>query len=219
MHAKKRVMKMDKKFTITIARGFGTGGKQIASKVAEKLGIECYEHRILTMASYVTDRDEKDLFDMDERLNGSYLKNKIKQLPKSLFPRAESKSFVSDSQLYDIQATIIRRLADSESCVIVGKCADYLLRDRKNVLSVYIEAPRDFCVKRIMSRMEVSEKEAHKKISETDKHRAAYYKFYTGGNYWTNPVNYDLTLNSARLGIEGCVDIILDALREKCDIE
>lgn len=77
-------MEMDKNITITIARGFGTGGKQIASKVAERLGIECYEHRILTMASYITERDEKDLFDMDERLNGSYLKNKIKQLPKSL---------------------------------------------------------------------------------------------------------------------------------------
>lgn len=214
----KRVIKMDKKITITIARGFGTGGKQIASKVAEKLGIECYEHRILTMASYVTERDEKDLFDMDERLNGSYLKNKIRQLPKSLSPRAESKSFVSDSQLYDIQATIIRRLADSESCVIVGKCADYLLRDRDNVLSVYIEAPRAFCVKRIMERMDISEKEANKKISETDKHRAAYYKFYTDGNYWTNPVNYDMTLNSARLGIDGCVNVILDALKEKFGI-
>lgn len=208
-------MEMDKNITITIARGFGTGGKQIASKVAERLGIECYEHRILTMASYITERDEKDLFDMDERLNGSYLKNKIKQLPKSLSPRAESKSFVSDSQLYDIQATIIRRLSDSESCVIVGKCADYLLRDRDNVLSVYIEAPREFCVKRIMERLEVSEKEAHKKISATDKHRAAYYKFYTDGNYWTNPVNYDMTLNSARLGIDGCVNVILHALKEK----
>lgn len=209
---------MDKSFTITVARGFGTGGKQIAGKVAERLGIECYERRILTMASYITEREEKELFDMDERLNGGYLVNKIKQLPKTLAPRAETKSFVSDGQLYDIQAAIIRRLADTESCVIVGKCADYLLKDRDNVLSVYIEAPRSFCVKRIMERMSLSEKEAHKKITATDKHRAAYYKFYTDGNYWTNPVNYDLTLNSERLGIEGCVEMILNALRVKFGI-
>lgn len=206
---------MKKNITITIARGFGTGGKQIASEVARRLEIECYEHRILTMASFITARDEKDLFDMDERLTGSYLSNKLKQLPKSLMPRAESKSFISDSQLYDIQATIIRRLNESESCVIVGKCADYLLKDADNVLSVYIEAPRAFCVKRIMDKMEISEKEANKKIAVTDKHRAEYYKFYTNGNYWTNPVNYDLTLNSERLGIEGCVNMILDAIRIK----
>ncbi len=209
---------MEKKITITIARGFGTGGKQIAAEVANRLGIECYEHRILTMASFITEREEKDLFDMDERLTGSYLVNKIRQLPKSLTPRAESKAFVSDGQLYDIQAEIIRRLSKTESCVIVGKCADYLLKDQDNVLSVYIEAPREFCVKRIMDRLKVSEKEANKKISSTDKHRAAYYKFYTNGNYWTNPVNYDLTLNSERMGIDGCVEMILQALKIKFGI-
>lgn len=206
---------MDKKYTITVARGFGSGGKQIASKVAERLGIPCYENRILTMASFLSSREEKDLYDMDERLSGSYLINRLKKLPRSLTPRAESKSFVSDSQLYDIQATIIKRLSETESCVIVGKCADYLLKDKDNVLSIYIEAPRDFCVKRIMEKFNISEKEAHKKITQTDKYRAAYYKFYTDGNYWTNPVNYDLTLNSARLGIDGCVDMIIDALKIK----
>ena len=210
---------MNEKITITVARGFGTGGKQIAAKVAEKLGIECYENRILTMASYITDRDEKDLFDLDERLNGSYLKNMLKKLPKTLNPKAETKSFISDSQLYDIQATIIKRLSDTESCVIVGKCADYLLKDKKNVLSLYIEAPRKFCVGRIMERMGCSEKEAHKMISNTDKHRAAYYKFYTNGNYWTNPVNYDLTLNSERLGIDGCVEVVLQTLKIKFGID
>lgn len=206
---------MDKKYTITVARGFGSGGKQIASKVAERLGIPCYENRILTMASFLSSREEKDLYDMDERLSGSYLINRLKKLPRSLNPRAESKSFVSDSQLYDIQATIIKRLSETESCVIVGKCADYLLKDKDNVLSIYIEAPRDFCVKRIMEKFNISEKEAHKKITQTDKYRAAYYKFYTDGNYWTNPVNYDLTLNSARFGIDGCVDMIIDALKIK----
>lgn len=209
---------MDKKYTITVARGFGTGGKQIASKVAERLGISCYENRILTMASFLSSREEKDLYDMDERLAGGYLVNKLKQLPRSIAPRAEVKGFVSDSQLYDIQATIIKRLSETESCVIVGKCADYLLKDNDNVLSVYIEAPREFCVKRIMDRFDISEKEAHKKIAQTDKYRAEYYKFYTNGNYWTNPVNYDITLNSERMGVDKCVDMIIDALKIKFDI-
>lgn len=212
-------MNKENNYVITIARGFGTGGKMIARELGEQLGIECYENRILTLASDIMGRNESELIEMDEKLRGSYVKNKLCQIPKTLMPTPVTKSFVADGQLFDVQSSIIENLADTESCIIVGKCADYILSDRDNVLSVYIEAPRSFCVGRVMKRMNMSEREANKKISQTDKFRAEYYKFYTGGNYWTNPVNYDITLNSEKLGLDGCVKAIKACLKIKFGIE
>lgn len=204
-------------YVITIARGFGSGGKEIASTVAKDLGIHCYEHRILTLASQYTGVDETYLQKIDERKRGNVFHNALSKLPRTLTPLPSEQRFVSDDRLFEYQSEIINKLADTESCVIVGKCADYVLRDRDNVLSIYIEAPRRFCVKRIMKKMNISEKEAHKKIETTDKYRADYYKYYSGGNYWTNPVNYDMTLNSEKLGIEGCVQMVKDCLKYKFD--
>ena len=119
---------------------------------------------------------------------------------------------ISDDRLFEYQSQIIRNLADQESCVIVGKCADYVLKGRKNVVSIYIEAPRAFCLERTMQRMKVSADVAAATIENTDKYRADYYKYYTKGNYWTNPVNYDMTLNSEKVGIAGCVKMIEEYL-------
>lgn len=203
-------------YVITVARGFGSGGKQIAAKVAEELGIHCYENRILTLASQYSGYDEHVFQEEDEKLRGSLLVNKLSQLPLQKVPKPVLNTFRSNTNLFRYEAEIINRLADTESCVIVGKCADYVLKDRKNVISVYIEAPRAFCLERIMKRMDgITEEEAHKLISKTDKYRADYYKFYTNGNYWTNPVNYDLTLNSERVGVENCVRVIKDYLKIK----
>ena len=100
--------------------------------------------------------------------------------------------------------------------MIVGKCADYILKDYDNVVSVYVEAPRAYCLQRVMDRMgDITLEEADELITHTDKYRADYYKYYTGGNYWTNPVNYDITLNNARLGDEKCVQMILQCMRIK----
>jgi len=104
----------------------------------------------------------------------------------------------------------MKGLAASESCVIVGKAADYVLRDVDNVFSFYIEAPRAYCLANVMRKMDVTEQEANELITKTDKYRADFYKYVTKGNYWTNPVNYDLTLNSERVGKENCVQVIVD---------
>ena len=121
--------------------------------------------------------------------------------------------FVSDDTLFEYQRQIIENLADTESCVIVGKCADYILRGRENVISVYVEAPRDFCLKRTMEHMHVSKEVAEATIKQTDQYRADYYKYYTHGNYWTNPINYDITLNSEKIGIENCVKLLKEYLK------
>ena len=201
-------------YTITIARGFGSGGKEVASVLAKELGIHCYENRILTLASQLTGIDRQVFEEVNEKLHHKKtgISSLLHGLPRRKVPIPEKKEFVTDDQLYDFEKKIIQDLADTESCIIVGKAADWVLKDKQRVLSVYIEAPRSFCRPRIMKKMGVSAEVADVSISETDKYRAEYYKYYTGGNYWTNPVNYDLTLNTARLGIDGCVEMIKHAL-------
>ena len=200
---------------ITIARGFGSGGKRIGSKVAEDLGIHCYENRILTLASQMSGIDESVLAEVNEKMRGkSLFQSLIKGLPHLKSPKAEGE-FVSDEHIFELQKEIIENLADTESCVIVGKCADWILKDRSNVISVYIEAPREYCRKTIMERMQVNEAVADRSITQTDKYRAEYYKYYTGGNYWTNPINYDITINSARVGFDNSVKMIEDLIKIK----
>ncbi|MGN0690005.1 MAG: cytidylate kinase-like family protein [Oscillospiraceae bacterium] len=204
-------------FVVTFARGFGTGGKVIASKLAAELGIHCYENRILTLASQLSGLD-KDVFqEVNEKLrsSGSGFSSLMKGLPRSIKYIARNEKFVSDDKLFDYQKQIILNLAETESCVIVGKCADYILQGRDNVVSVYIEAPRDFCIKRTMDNMGVSKEVAEATIKQTDQFRADYYKYYTHGNYWTNPINYDMTLNSEKVGIENCVAVIKEYLKIK----
>lgn len=204
-----------KNYVITVARGFGTGGKEISARLADELGIHCYENRILTLASQLSGYDESKFVAEDEKLKGSIFVNKLKEIPRTLSPKPVVDTFTSDSRLYDFQEKIIKKLADTESCVIVGKCADYVLKDYTNVISVYIEAPREYCRARIMRKMNIDAEEADKLISRTDKYRADYYKFYTNGNYWTNPVNYDITLNSAKVGQDNCIKIIKEYLKMK----
>lgn len=196
-------------FVVTFARGFGTGGKEIASTLAKELGIHCYENRILTLASQMSGLNENLFQKVNEkvRANGGF-SSFLKGLPRAKSYITRNEKFVSDDKLFEYQSTIIKSLADQESCVIVGKCADYVLRDRTNVVSVYIEAPRAFCVQRTMEHMGVTAEVANATITQTDKFRADYYQYYTKGNYWTNPVNYDMTLNSEKVGIQECVKII-----------
>mgnify|MGYP003020397877 CR=1 FL=1 len=140
----------------------------------------------------------------------------LRGLPRSKHYITRNEKFVSDDRLFEYQSQIIRELAEKESCVIVGKCADYILKDYDNVVSIYVEAPRSYTLRRVMERMDdITVEEAHHLITKTDKYRADYYKYYTGGNYWTNPVNYDLTFNNARLGDERCVKLTLDCMKLK----
>ena len=207
---------MDNNFVVTFARGFGSGGKEIASKLAHELGINCYENRILTLASQLSGLDEEVVKAVDEkvRTNGGF-SNFLRGLPKARGYITRNEKFVSDDTLFEYQKKIIENLADTESCCIVGKCADYILRGRTNVVSIYVEAPRSFCVERTIEHMGVTEEVAAATIKNTDKFRADYYEYYTHGNYWTNPVNYDMTINSARVGIDDSVKLIKEYLKIK----
>lgn len=203
-------------FVITIARGFGSGGKEIASAVAKDLGIHCYENRILSLASQLAGLDEAHFQEIDERLRPKALLGTLQELPRALNANPVTKNFMSDRTLFEYQAKIIRQLADTESCVIVGKCADFVLRDHENVFSFYIEAPRPYCRDNVVRGWG---SQGGRRISlsrRSDKYRADYYKHYTGGNYWTNPVNYDLTLNAEKVGKDNCIKVIKSYVALRC---
>ena len=202
-----------KNYVITIARGFGSGGKALGMRLADELGIACYENRILALASKMTGKETAELIEIDEKLRKGSLHALLRKIPGRTEPAAVEKKFESDEEIFQCQCNIIRHLARTESCIIVGKCADYVLKDFDNVVSLYIEAPRAYCLERSTRRMNVDEEEAAKLIEKTDKYRADYYKYYTKGNYWTNPVNYDMTFNMDRVGEDRCVAIIKEYLK------
>ena len=154
-----------KNYIITIARGFGSGGKEIGAKLAKRLGIPCYEDQILKMASDFSGINEALFHERNEKLRHSaYVLGYLRKVPFTTVARPNTKEFVSDANLFNIQSEIIRQLAASQSCIIIGKCADYVLRDFDNVISIYIEAPRAQCVESIMDKLGVTQQEAHKLI-------------------------------------------------------
>ena len=153
-------------FVITIARGFGSGGKSIALELSKRMGIPCYENEILDMASDASGINKALFHETDERLRGSLFAKMLKGIPTKTILAPSEKDFVSDINLFNLQAQIIRSLALSQSCIIVGKCADHVLEYFDNVYRIYIDAPRPACVKSIVDKMCVSEAEANRLISK-----------------------------------------------------
>lgn len=192
---------------ITIARQYGSGGKTIGAMLAKDLGVNCYSREILKLASEESGINERLFGQKDERLKiPSWFKPLKRPYEGDLIP-PESSGFVTDDNLFNYQAKIIKDLAGSESCVIVGRCADYVLRNYPNVISVFIHADSEFCIERALERNSMTRKEMEKFIAKTDKFRGDFYKYHTGRE-WTDARNYDLCLDSGKLGFEKCVEEI-----------
>ena len=193
---------------ITIARQYGSGGKTIGKMIAEELGIPFYSRDILRLASEDSGISEGLFGEADEKLkNNPLLRLTTNVYDGDLIP-PESDDFVSDKNLFNYQAKIIKQLAETQSCVIVGRCADYVLKDYPNVMSVFVHADEDFCFDRAMERNSMTPKEMKKFIAKVDKYRGDYYRYYTGRN-WTDARNYDLCLDCGKLGFDKCMEEIL----------
>ena len=167
--------------------------------LGKKLGIPCYEKEILKMASDRSGINEALFARNDEKIKGSYLWNLMTKIQTATVVGPQDRHFVSNDNIFNIQRQIIQDLADHTSCIIVGKCANYILKDRTNVISVYIEAPRESCEQRIMDKYLVDKEKADQMIKETDKYRYDYYKYYTHGEDWRNPDRKSTRLNSSHL--------------------
>ena len=201
---------MDKHVVITIARQYGSGGKTIGEMLAAKLGIEYYDKDLIYLASEESGINADLFMKADEKIKNSALFraiSKVKPYNGELIT-PDSDDFTSADNLFNYQAKIIKELASENSCVIIGRCADYVLRDFDNVLSVFVHAPKDFCMKKAAEKHSMSESDLEKFIAKTDKGRADYYKYHTGRE-WTDARNYDLCLDSSKLGFERCVDEII----------
>ena len=194
------------KVIITIARQFGSGGKTIGKMLADELGFKFYEREIIKMASDESGISEELFGEVDEKTGTLSRIHLPKVYTGGLFS-PQSSSFTSEQNLFNYQAKIIKEVADEGNCVIIGRCADFVLKDYPNMMSVFVHADRDFCKKMALERVSVPENEIGKYIDRIDKYRGAYYKAYTG-HEWYDLRNFDLCLNSGKLGFEKCVDEI-----------
>ena len=195
------------KVIITIARQYGSGGKTIGETLARDLGINCYDRELMRLASDESGIAEGLFGKADEKLKNSPLIRITKNVYKGQLIPPESDEFTSNDNLFNYQAKVIKELAAKESCVIVGRCADYVLKDYPNVVSVFVHADRKFCLDRSMERHSMTEKEMQKYIEKTDQYRGDFYRYHTG-HEWVDARNYDLCLNSGKLGFEKCVEEI-----------
>ena len=206
-----------KNFVITIARGFGSGGKQIGLQIAGDLNIRLLDKELLKLASIDSGINEELFALADEKLNRKLLMQVPDREHYGNVLTPEDSKFVSDINLFNYQVKILRMLAQTESFVVMGKAANFVLRDLPNVLSVSIPAPFDACVAAIMERSAMTEAEAGRAIRRTDRYRSDYHKYYTG-EHWKDSVGYDLAINSARLGRDDSVEIIKQAVCAKVGI-
>lgn len=206
---------MKDNYVITIARGYGSGGSHIATALSQKLGIPYYDEDILRMASDLSGINETYFWEANEKIN----KGKIAIATSKgaytgdIYP-INHKMHLSNENLFNYQAKVIRDLAIHESCIIVGKAANYILRTFNNVLSVNIQAPEDYCVKNIMERCALNSKDALAKIKETNTYRANYYKYYTGC-IWNDASQYDLSISTNRITEDEATEIILDQVKKR----
>ena len=203
---------MEKHVVITIARQYGSGGKTIAAMLAKKLGINCYSSQILRMASEDSGINEK-LFGMsDEKLRKAPWFKTLSRPYDGELLAPEDKDFIKDDNLFNYQAKIIRELAGKESCVIIGRCSNYILKDYPNVLRVFIHADWDFRMEKAAEKLSMSQKEIEKFLQKDDKRKDEYYRRFTGEE-WKDATQYDLCLDSSKLGYEKCIEEIENQLK------
>ncbi|MGN0364865.1 MAG: AAA family ATPase [Suilimivivens sp.] len=189
---------MMKNRIITISREFGSGGRTIGKMVSEKLGIPCYDAELIHKIA------------QESGFSENYIKNAGEYTPGGFLSSAfANRSFgpTNEDYLWNIQYKIITELAEKESCVIVGRCADYILKDKADCLKVFIHADMDFRAERIVKVYGEREVAPEERLRDKDKRRAAYHRFYTNMK-WGCAQNYHICLDSGKLGIAKCSEII-----------
>lgn len=185
---------------IAISREFGSGGRTIGQKVAEKLGISCYDQDILSRIAE------------ESGLTKEYIEERTESTKRSWFANAFAdrslKSMSTQDYVWTIQKKIILDVAEKGPCVIIGRCADYILKDKADLLKVFITASVEDRAKRVVEKYGESGDAIERRLREKDISRSSYYRFYTDVE-WGICKNYDVSLNSGLLGIDRCVEIIV----------
>lgn len=183
---------------ITISREFGSGGRTIGKKVAERLGIPCYDSGLLQKIAEESGFTESYIKDAGEYTPPGFLSSVFSS--RALGP-------TNEDRLWEIQYRLIQNLAKKGPCVIVGRCADYILKDKADCLRVFIHASMEYRAERIVKVYGEREESPMQRLQDKDKRRAAYHRFYTNIK-WGHAGNYHICLDSGELGIEKCVEMI-----------
>ena len=208
---------MSKKVIITIARQYGSGGREIGERVAELLGIPLYDKELITDAASKGTLNEEIIRSTDESAANSLLYTLA--MGSNVLGGAINFGYKMplNDKLFILQSETIKEYAERGSCVIIGRCSDYVLRNEKNVLRLFIYGDLDHRKERVALRHpEIKSSQIVDVINKTDKRRASYYNFYTG-NKWGKYDNYDMAINSSTLGIEGTANIIAASARKLMD--
>ncbi len=201
---------MAENMIITIGRQFGSGGHQVGRKLAKELGLKIYDKELLKLVAEESGICEKVLENYDEKPTSSLLYSIV----MDVYPSMNYVGTTLNQQIYQAQYDAIRRLGERESCVIVGRGADYILRDCKDLMSVFVHAPLDFRVKRVAEFEHITEAKARDMVIKADKKRASFYNFQTEKK-WGAVDSYNLAVDTSDLGIDGAVKLIQQYIRIK----
>lgn len=199
---------------VTIARQYGSGGREIGLRLAEKMGVKCYDKELLDRAAKDSGICQELFEHHDEKPTNSFLYSLVMDTYSFGYSSAAFTDMPINHKVFLAQFDAIKKIASEESCVMVGRCADYALSDNPNAISVYIHADLDKRIDRISRKYELSAATAKDRIQKTDKQRGSYYNYYTSKK-WGDADSYHLCLDSGILGIEGCVEMILKAIEVK----
>jgi shikimate kinase len=197
---------MIEKFIINIGRQLGSGGRQIGKKLAEQLEISFYDKELIQIASQESGLGKKFFEQMDEKAGHSIFGG-LFGMRSSLVDEIYSNYYLSNESLFQIQSDVIRELADQKSCLFVGRCADYILKDNMNCLNVFISADINDRIKRVAENHQITEDKAKDILEKMEKKRAVYYNYFSN-KIWGAAESYHLCVNSSILGIDETVAII-----------
>ena len=197
------------KFVIAITRTCGSGATSIGKILAKNLGVEIYDRNILRLASDDSGISEELFARADEDQKQSLLFRASQKVYTGGLIPPEKEDFTSNNNLFNYQAKVLRELADESNYVVIGRAADYVLRDKPGLVRVYIYASREKCIEKEMNRQKIDWKTADKFITKTDKYRRDYYRYFTGQE-WENMQTYDLCINTTQMTYEQAAKAIQD---------
>ena len=193
----------------TIGREFGSGGREVGEKLAAKLGIKLYDKELLQQAAKDSGFCEEIFENHDEKPTNSFLYSLVMDTYSvSGYSAAPFLDMPLNHKVFLAQFETIKKIAEKESCVIVGRCADYALSDNPNCINVFIHADLDVRIKNVSRNLNITENKARDIINKTDKQRASYYNYYTSKK-WGDSKSYNLSLDAGKLGTDNCVEMIL----------
>lgn len=186
---------------ITIGRQYAAGGRKIGEYISQKLNVPCYDEKLLTEAAVSSGIPEELFKEYDEKRKSSFLE----PLSTGAY---YGNNLPMSSKLFLIQFETIKKLADRGSCVFIGRCADYILRNRENIVSAFISMDFDKRVKRAVSEFGRTEKNIESYVKKTDRRRAAYYEYYSGKS-WGAASSYDICLDVSKIDFEQAGELII----------